>query len=138
MDSPGHRVNNLAEDVKVVGLALVVRPGTTFTYYWALAFGSVDDSEATPPAVVTPTATDAAVSVTGTVPTVGVALLQTSASGSAEGIVAGLSQRGCRAASVWLVTSGSLRGYLAGAPGFVNAAFPASVAAGTPFLAVCR
>ena len=136
MDSPPHRVNNLATDPTVVGIALVVRPGSTFTYYWALAFGSVDDSEApaTPPA--TPPAVP--VAITGSVPASGVALLQTGGAGSAEGVVAGLSQRGCTAASIWLVTAGSLTGYLAGAPSFVNAAFPASISAGTPFIAVCR
>ncbi|RJQ11240.1 MAG: CAP domain-containing protein [Dehalococcoidia bacterium] len=132
MDSPPHRVNNLATDPTVVGIALVVRPGTAFTYYWALAFGSVDDSEpVTPPAA-------AAVAITGSVPTSGVALLQTGGSGTADGVIAGLSQRGCSAASIWLVTGGSLVGYLAGAPSFVNAGFPASVAASTPFIAVCR
>ncbi len=137
MDSPGHRVNNLAEDVKVVGLALVVRPGTTFTYYWALAFGSVDDSESSAVSP-TPAAPAAAVNVTGSVPAVGVALLQAGAAGGAEDLIAGLSQRGCRATSIWLITSGSLLGYTAGAPAFVNTAFPATIAAGTPFLAVCR
>ena len=136
MDSPPHRVNNLADDPTVVGLALVVRPGTTFTYYWALDFGSVDDSEA----IVTPPSTTPAtpVAVTGSVPALGVALLQTGGSGSAEGVIAGLSARGCKASSIWLVTTGALTGYLAGAPAFVNAAFPVSVATGVPFIAVCK
>lgn len=142
MDSPGHRVNNLATDPTVVGMALVVRPGTTFTYYWALAFGSVDDSETTPAPVATPVpvtpAPVAATSITGTVPTVGVALLQTGGVGSASGLISGLAARGCTAASVWLVTGGAMQGYLAGAPAFVNAAFPSSVSSGTPFIAVCK
>lgn len=136
MDSPPHRVNNLATDPTVVGIALVVRPGSTFIYYWALAFGSVDDSEPAATPLATPPA--ATVAITGSVPASGVALLQTGGAGSAEGVVAGLSQRGCTAASIWLVTAGSLTGYLAGAPSFVNAAFPASISAGTPFIAVCR
>ena len=78
------------------------------------------------------------VAITGSVPASGVALLQTGGAGSAEGVVAGLSQRGCTAASIWLVTAGSLTGYLVGAPSFVNAAFPVSISAGTPFIAVCR
>lgn len=131
MNSPSHRENNLATDVTVVGLALVVRPGTPYVYYWALAFGSVDDSTPTPAPIV-------AVPVTGNVPVNGVALLQTGAGGTADGIIAGLSNRGCTATSVWLVASGSLLGYLAGAPSFVNASFPASVPAGTPFVAVCK
>lgn len=132
MDSPPHRVNNLAADPTVVGIALVVRSGTTFTYYWALAFGSVDDSElVTPPPA-------AVVAITGSVPASGVALLQTGGSGTADGVIAGLSQRGCSAASIWLVTGGAQAGYLAGAPSFVNAGFPASIAAGTPFIVVCR
>jgi uncharacterized protein YkwD len=135
MDSPTHRVNNLAPEPTVVGLALVVRPGTTFTYYWALAFGSVDDSETTPAPTTTPVA---AISITGAVPTVGVALLQAGGSGSASGLISGLAVRGCTASSVWLVTSGGMQGYLAGAPAFVNAAFPASVTSGTPFVAVCK
>lgn len=136
MDSPPHRVNNLAADPTVAGIALVVRPGSTFTYYWALAFGSVDDSEAavTPPVL----ASAAPVAITGSVPVSGVALLLTGGGGTADGVIAGLSQRGCAAASIWVVTTGSLTGYLAGAPAFVNAAFPASVTAGTPFIAVCR
>ena len=136
MDSPPHRVNNLATDPTVVGMALVVRPGTTFTYYWALDFGSADDSgvAVTPPAAVPA----ASVAITGSVPATGIALLQASGGGTAEGVIAGLSQRGCTAASIWLVTAGSLTGYLAGAPSFVNAAFPASISAGTPFIAVCR
>lgn len=132
MDSPPHRVNNLATDPQVVGIALVVRPGSTFTYYWALDFGSVDDSGV----AATPSAP--AVAVTGSVPVAGVALLQTGGTGSAEGVIAGLSQRGCRASSIWLVSAGSLTGYLAGAPSFVNVTFPATVPAGTPFIAVCR
>lgn len=139
MDSPPHRVNNLATDPLVVGIALVVRPGSTFTYYWALAFGSVDDSGAsvTPVVpVVSPTA--AAVGITGSVPASGVALLQTNGTGSPDGVIAGLAARGCTASSIWLVTSGTLVGYLAGAPAFVNAAFPTSIAAGSPFVAVCR
>lgn len=135
MDSPTHRVNNLAADPTVVGIALVVRPGTTFTYYWALDFGSVDDSEApvTPPAAP-PTAS---VAIAGSVPASGMALLQTGGGGTAEGVIASLSQRGCAASSIWLMVAGSLIGYLAGAPLFVNAAFPANVSAGTPFIAVC-
>lgn len=140
MDSPPHRVNNLATDPTVVGIALVVRPNSTFTYYWALAFGSVDDSEAlaTPPATSPATPPAATVAITGSVPASGVALLQTGGAGSADGVVAGLSQRGCTASSIWLVTAGSLTGYLVGAPSFVNAAFPVSISAGTPFIAVCR
>lgn len=121
-----------ATDPTVVGIALVVRSGTTFIYYWALAFGSVDDSE-----LVTPSP-PAAVAITGSVPASGVALLQAGGSGTADGVIAGLSQRGCSAASIWLVTGGAQTGYLAGAPSFVNAGFPASIAAGTPFIAVCR
>lgn len=132
MDSPPHRVNNLAADPTVVGIALVVRSGATFTYYWELAFGSVDDSEVVVPPPV------AAVAITGSVPASGVALLQTGGSGTADGVIAGLSQRGCSAASIWLVTGRAQAGYLAGAPSFVNAGFPVSVASGTPFIAVCR
>ncbi len=140
MDSPGHRVNNLSTDPTVVGMALVVRPGTTFTYYWALAFGSADDSETTLPVpVVTPASVPAvAIAITGSVPTSGVALLQAGGAGSASSLISGLAIRGCTATSVWLVTGGALQGYLAGAPAFVNASFPASVAAGTPFIAVCK
>ncbi|TAK77221.1 MAG: CAP domain-containing protein [Dehalococcoidia bacterium] len=139
MDSPPHRVNNLATDPLVVGIALVVRPGSTFTYYWALAFGSVDDSgvSVTPVVpVVSPTA--AVVGITGSVPVSGLALLQTSGAGSPDGVIAGLATRGCTASSIWLVTSATLVGYLVGAPAFVNAAFPVSIAASTPFVAVCR
>lgn len=141
MDSPPHRDNNLATDVTMVGLALVVRPGTPYIYYWALTFGSVDDSE--PASVPTPVPTASpvpatAVSVVGSVPTSGVALLMTGSAGSADGIIAGLLGRGCSATSVWLVTSGSMLGYLAGAPSFVNASFPAGVSNGTAFIAVCK
>lgn len=139
MNSPAHRDNNLATDVTVLGLALVVRPGTPYVYYWALTFGSVDDSGLASVPAPTPTPSPVvAVSISGSVPTTGVALLQTSSSGSAEGIIAGLQSRGCSATSVWLVTSGTMLGYLAGAPSFVNASFPASVASGTAFIAVCR
>lgn len=138
MDSPPHRVNNLATDPMVVGIALVVRPGTTFTYYWALAFGSVDDSEASVTPVAPSVSTPVAIGITGSVPVSGLALLQTGGVGTPEGVIAGLSARGCTASSIWLVTSATLVGYLAGAPAFVNAAFPTSIAAGTPFVAVCR
>ncbi|TAJ20323.1 MAG: CAP domain-containing protein [Dehalococcoidia bacterium] len=138
MNSPTHRDNNLATDVSVLGLALVVRPGTPYVYYWALAFGSVDDSEPAAPAPTSTATPVVAVTISGSVPTSGVALLQASSSGSAEGIIAGLQSRGCSATSVWLVTSGAMRGYLAGAPAFVNTAFPSSVASGTAFIAVCR
>lgn len=135
MDSPGHRMNNLATDPTVVGIALVTRPGSTFTYYWALAFGSVDDSAAVTPPAPAPVAS---VAITGSVPALGVALLQTGGAGAAEAVIGGLALRGCTAASIWLVTGGSLTGFLAGAPSFVNAAFPTNIPGGTPFVAVCR
>jgi uncharacterized protein YkwD len=147
MDSPPHRENNLAPEATVAGLALVVRPGTTFTYYWALAFGSVDDSlsaaSVTPPppvvpVPVVPVLSATPVAITGSVPSIGVALLQAGGTGSADGLIAGLALRSCTATSVWVVVSGSLRGYLAGAPAFVNAAFPSSVTSGSAFFAVCR
>lgn len=136
MDSPTHRANNLAPDMRAAGLALVVQPGTPYVYYWTLTLGSVDESVPAP----TPGAPSsaAAVVVNGSVPSTGVAILQTGGAGTPEGVVAGLAQRGCTAASIWLITGGSLTGYLAGAPSFVNAAFPASIAAGAPFIAVCR
>ena len=71
-------------------------------------------------------------------PSSGVAILQASGAGTPEGIVAGLARRGCTAGSIWLITGGSLTGYLVGAPSFVNATFPASIAEGAPFIAVCR
>lgn len=136
MDSPPHRENNLAAEATVVGLALVVRPGTTFTYYWALAFGSVDDSLSAA-GVTPPVASVSPTSITGSVPVVGLALLQAGGTGSADGLIAGLALRGCTAASIWTSVSGSFRGYLAGAPAFVNAGFPVSVSSGTAFVAAC-
>ena len=86
MDSPAHRENNLAPEATVAGLALVVRPKTTFTFYWALVFGSVDDSlsaaSVTPPPPVVSVSVAAPVAITGSVPSLGVALLQTAGTGT--------------------------------------------------------
>lgn len=136
MNSPGHRANNLSEESRVAGIALVVDPDTTYRYFWALAFGSFDDSgsDAEEPPLAAPPA-----AVLGVVPSQpGFALLVAGEDATGPSLIAGLRALGCPAISVWVVIGGRMTGYVSGAPAVVNARFPASVAAGAPFIGVCR
>ena len=49
-----------------------------------------------------------------------------------------LRQAGCDPASIWVAASGALRGYIPGAPAFVNAPFPQRVPGGTQLWVRCR
>ena len=75
--------------------------------------------------------------IRGDVPTVGVGLGLITSELTPEDVVASLAMRGCSARTIGAVQSGALRTYVAGAPAFVNAAFPGSLAANSPVLYVC-
>lgn len=67
----------------------------------------------------------------------GVALVATTLDTTPEQIISTAALQGCAAASIWIDGGGALLGYIAGAPAFVNAAFPGNVTSGTPLLVVC-
>jgi hypothetical protein len=75
--------------------------------------------------------------IRGDVPTAGVGLGLLTSELTPEDVVASLAMRGCSARTIGAVQSGALRTYVAGAPAFVNAAFPVSLGANSPVLYVC-
>jgi hypothetical protein len=76
--------------------------------------------------------------VTGTIPTSGAALLVVAEDAEPERIITTALASGCNRPSVWITSGGSLIGYIAGAPSFVNVGFPSSVAAASPILLSCK
>ena len=44
IDSPAHRENIFAEEARAIGIARVYDPNTSFGWFWAQQFGSLDDS----------------------------------------------------------------------------------------------
>jgi uncharacterized protein YkwD len=138
IDSPGHYANILADEAQAAGIALYEAPGTTYRYFWVIDFGSVVDADppgGSAPVVSVPAAQPAAVS--GPVPTRGVGLLVVQENASADQLVATALQGGCTRPAIWITDAGAFVGYLAGAPSFVNQAFPASIPSGTPFIMSC-
>ena len=67
----------------------------------------------------------------------GVALVATSLDATPEQLITTATSLGCDASSIWVGGGGTLTGYVAGAPDFVNAGFPGNVPTGTPLLIVC-
>jgi uncharacterized protein YkwD len=136
INSPGHYANILADEAEAAGIALYEAPGTTYRYFWVIDFGSVVDSGA--PAGSTPTAPAAdPVQITGSVPSKGVGLMVVQETAAPDQLVATVAANGCQVPTVWITSDGSFIGYLPGAPSFVNQAFPASLAPGTPFVVTC-
>lgn len=94
----------------------------------ALAFASFAQ-----PAEAAPSA-DA---IRGDVPVSGVALGLLTVDLPSADVVASLAIRGCNARTIGVVRDGALLTYVAGAPSFVNDAFPATLTSGTPVIYVC-
>ena len=75
---------------------------------------------------------------TGTPPGPGLlGLLVTSGAVSASNLVDALASTGCSTSALAVLEAGVWRVYIPGAPGAVNAAFPSSLEAGTPFAVRC-
>ncbi len=66
-----------------------------------------------------------------------IGLLVTNRDSSATGLVAALTSGGCPAASIAVLERGTWKVHVVGAPAVVNSAFPASLAASTPFFVRC-
>ena len=140
INSPGHYANILASEAEAAGVALYEAPGTKFRYFWVIDFGSVVDAPLTSGGTspVTPVIPPAdPVQISGPVPSTGVGLLVVQEAATPDQLVATVAAAGCQVPTVWITSSGSFLGYLPGAPAFVNAGFPASLPAGTPFIASC-
>jgi hypothetical protein len=149
INSPGHYANILAPEATAAGIALYEAPGTKFRFFWAMDFGSVIDSAppsgGAPPATSTPAPTATPkpqpqakpVAISGPVPARGVGLMVVQETAAPEQLIASVELNGCTHASVWITANGRFIGYVAGAPAFVNQGFPASVAAGSPFVVIC-
>ncbi|MCC6238310.1 MAG: CAP domain-containing protein [Dehalococcoidia bacterium] len=76
---------------------------------------------------------------TGSAPARGlVGLLVTSRASTAAGLSAVLSTAGCSPASIAVLEAGVWKVHVVGAPSIVNAAFPSSLPAGTPFFVRCQ
>ena len=91
-------------------------------------------SRAAPPPPVRP----AAGGFRGEVPPgAGIALLVTSETSDPQGLVDALSEAFCPTVTIVLLMDGQWSIYVAGAPAVVNAAFPETLAAGTPFIVRC-
>jgi hypothetical protein len=76
---------------------------------------------------------------TGTAPARGsIGLLVTSQISTPAGLAAALAAAGCPPETIAILESGIWRIYIFGAPAQVNAAFPASLAATTPFFIRCQ
>ena len=134
INSPGHYANILADEAQAAGIALHEAPGTTYRYFWVFDFGSVVDSPLPSP---TPISTAQPVQISGTVPGPGVGLMVVLEAAAPDQLIASVQAIGCANAAVWITSNGAFIGYLAGAPAFVNQSFPASLAAGSPFLVSC-
>ncbi len=66
-----------------------------------------------------------------------IGLLVTSGASTAPELVSALADAGCVVESLAILTGGVWSVYISGAPDVVNAAFPASLAASTPFFVRC-
>jgi hypothetical protein len=118
-DSPGHRANNLAADVRVVGIARHFESGTKYRWFWVLTFGSVVDSGSMSLAEARGVVAGAS-SFGTTLPASGVALT-TWPGGSLEALRQAALSSNVRA--VYVFAQGRLVPYLLIAPDFVNQPF---------------
>ena len=143
-DSPGHRANNEAGDVRAVGIARVYLAGTTYGWFWTLTFGSVEDTGTVSLDELTGTPSLAAPVGTGPgtfsegFPFRGFVLTEWNG-GSFQALLDGARAGG--AASLWMTREGEFVRYAFNAPAFVNAPFVAlfpggEVPAGTLLLVV--
>ena len=135
ISSPGHYANILADEAEAAGIALYEAPGTTYRYFWVMDFGSVTDSPPPGGAGATPAVHPA--QLAGDVPDKGVGLMVVQAPAAPDQLIAAVEAAGCKQPSIWITQNGAFVGYLPGAPAFVNQSFPASLAAGTPFIVNC-
>lgn len=135
IESPGHYANILADEAEAAGIALYEAPGTKYRYFWVINFGSVVDSDAPAGAAVPPPVD--AVEIAGSLPSKGVGLMVVQETAAPAQLVASVSAGGCQGPTVWITSDGAFIGYVPGAPAFVNQAFPASLAPGTPFVVTC-
>ena len=145
IDSPGHYANILATDIQAIGIALHQDASSSYLNFWVTDFGSIVD---TPPPVA-PTSgeqttaqqpapsTEPVVQIGGAVPSVGVGLLLAQEDATPAQLVATVQASGCVNPALWVSQAGQLVGYIDGAPSFVNRDFPATVVAGTIFIASC-
>ena len=74
---------------------------------------------------------------TSSIPSSGVALLVTSVESTPEGLVAVLVDNGCTVESLAIPEASAWNIYIPGAPAVVNAAFPATLDAITPYFVRC-
>lgn len=75
--------------------------------------------------------------VTGDVPAEGVALLLVQSDATPSQLVGALQEQACEPVSIAITVGGRFVVYVPGAPGFVNAAFPETIAGGTGFVVRC-
>lgn len=132
VDSPPHYANLLADDVRAAGLAWVSASSSGEYWYWVLTLGSEVDAATLPATLPQPTT-----NLGGSVPDEGIGVLVAQEPATPESVVTTLNSGGCAALSIWVTLDGVMLGYRRGAPAFVNAGFPPSISAGTPFIAVC-
>jgi uncharacterized protein YkwD len=137
INSPGHYENILASEATAAGVALYEAPGTKYRYFWVFDFGSVVDTPLPGggSTAIVPAAEPA--EITGSVPTAGIGLLVVQEQAEPGQLVASVLAAGCLSPAVWVAQNGTLVGFVAGAPSFVNASFPTSLPAGTPFMVSC-
>ena len=105
---------------------------------FALPAGGRAESAATPALSLAPAAPAAGGAFSGDVPRDGgTALLATSEDSDPPALATRLSAAGCNTTTIELLISGASSIYVVGAPPTVNAAFPATIAAQTPFFVRC-
>jgi hypothetical protein len=75
--------------------------------------------------------------VVGDVPSEGVAFLVVGVDATPTNLAVSLADLGCAATTIGVTQAGTWSLYVPGAPEFVNAAFPGSLVAGTPFAVRC-
>ena len=120
------------------GTGIFVSAGTA-TCSTSVAVSETVVEPAPVPAVPAPAVPVAGVAgFTGTAPAANsIGLLVTSGASTAPELVSALADAGCVVESLAILTGGVWSVYISGAPDVVNAAFPASLAASTPFFVRC-
>jgi hypothetical protein len=99
---------------------------------------AVSETVAVPAVPVTPAPAAGVAGFTGAAPAANsIGLLVTSGASTAPELVSALADAGCVVESLAILTGGVWSVYISGAPDVVNAAFPASLAASTPFFVRC-
>ena len=99
---------------------------------------AVSETVVEPMAPVVPAPAAGVAGFTGAAPAANsIGLLVTSGASTAPELVSALADAGCVVESLAILTGGVWSVYISGAPDVVNAAFPASLAASTPFFVRC-